>query len=229
MPSMPDGFPSLSELKTDKFDYSTNRGKVTVTADLEDPVRLLGEGMTLHDVQMTFRYNKNIPGGRWRFKAEGEFMHHSNVTKLSSVFFSSILSICLIIGKLVQHAPRSQAIHLKVNRSKTKNGNCDRGPGQLFAMRWAYRYYCQKIDVGNLYYVSGEVVFQIIFVTHRRGHSTRSTNPFDLASITGSSPTIINHMAFLSSASINILLVTCSVFTGVFPPLTPGVNFSSSF
>ena len=90
MPSMPDGFPSLSELKTDKFDYSTNRGKVTVTADLEDPVRLLGEGMTLHDVQMTFRYNKNIPGGRWRFKAEGEFMHHSNVTKLSCISFSSI-------------------------------------------------------------------------------------------------------------------------------------------
>ena len=74
MPSMPDGFPSLSELKTDKFDYSTNRGKVTVTADLEDPVRLLGEGMTLHDVQMTFKYNKNIPGGRWRFNAEGEFI-----------------------------------------------------------------------------------------------------------------------------------------------------------
>ena len=85
MPSMPDGFPSLSELKTDKFDYSTNRGKVTVTADLEDPVRLLGEGMTLHDVQMTFRYNKNIPGGRWRFNAEGEFIHHSNVTKLSFI------------------------------------------------------------------------------------------------------------------------------------------------
>lgn len=80
MPSMPDGFPSLSELKTDKFDYSTNRGKVTVTADLEDPVRLLGEGMILHDVQMTFKYNKNIPGGRWRFNAEGEFMDHSNTS-----------------------------------------------------------------------------------------------------------------------------------------------------
>lgn len=90
MPSLPDGFPSLSELKTDKFDYSTNKGKVTVTADLEDPVRLLGEGMTLHDVQMTFKYNKNMPGGRWRFNAEGEFIHHSDVTKLSLIFFSVI-------------------------------------------------------------------------------------------------------------------------------------------
>lgn len=71
MPSMPDGFPSLSELKTDKFDYSTNKGKVTVTADLEDPVSLLGQGMTLHDVQMTFKYDKNIPDGRWQFNAEG--------------------------------------------------------------------------------------------------------------------------------------------------------------
>lgn len=90
MPSMPDGFPSLSELKTDKFDYSTNRGKVTVTADLEDPVRLLGEGMTLHDVKMTFRYNKNIPGGRWRFNAEGEFIHRSGLTKCSSISYSLI-------------------------------------------------------------------------------------------------------------------------------------------
>lgn len=72
MPSMPDGFPSLSELKTDKFEYSTNKGKVTVTADLEDPVSLLGQGMTLNDVKMTFKYDKNRPEGKWQFNAEGK-------------------------------------------------------------------------------------------------------------------------------------------------------------
>lgn len=68
---MPDGFPSLSQLRTDKFDYNINKNRVTVTADLEDPVNLLGEGMTVHDVQMTFKYDKNRPGGKWRFNAEG--------------------------------------------------------------------------------------------------------------------------------------------------------------
>lgn len=72
MPSMPDGFPSLSELKTDKFEYSTNKGKVTVTADLEDPVSLLGQAMTLNDVKMTFKYDKNRPEGKWQFNAEGK-------------------------------------------------------------------------------------------------------------------------------------------------------------
>ena len=76
MPSMPDGFPSLSELKTDKFEYSTNKGKVTVTADLEDPVSLLGKGMTINDVKMTFKYDKNSPGGKWQFNAEGEVLNY---------------------------------------------------------------------------------------------------------------------------------------------------------
>ena len=148
MPSMPDGFPSLSELKTDKFDYSTNRGKVTVTADLEDPVRLLGQGMTLHDVQMTFKYNKNIPGGRWRFNAEGEFIHYSDITKLSFISFS--LSFAnLFIGKTLA----SQAAHLKLNRGKTKKQLL------LFSVRGydSMRNHCQNSDVGNLHYVSGEV------------------------------------------------------------------------
>lgn len=69
---MPDGFPSLSELKTDNFDYNISKGKVTVIADLEDPVRLLGDGMTIYDVKMTFKYNKNEPGGKWQFNAEGK-------------------------------------------------------------------------------------------------------------------------------------------------------------
>lgn len=71
MPSMPDGFPSLSELKTDNFDYNIKKGKVTVVADLEDPVKLLGQGMTIDDVKMTFKYDKNNPGGKWSFNAEG--------------------------------------------------------------------------------------------------------------------------------------------------------------
>ena len=69
---MPDGFPSLSELKTDNFDYNINKGKVTVIADLENPVSLLGDGMTIYDVKMTFKYNKNEPGGKWQFNAEGK-------------------------------------------------------------------------------------------------------------------------------------------------------------
>ena len=73
MPSMPEGFPSLSELKTDNFDYNIKKGKVTVVADLEDPVQLLGQGMTLDDVKMTFKYDKNNPGRKWKFDAEGEF------------------------------------------------------------------------------------------------------------------------------------------------------------
>lgn len=68
---MPDGFPSLSELKTDNFDYNIKKGKVTVVADLEDPVKLLGQGMTIDEVKMTFKYDKNNPGGKWRFNAEG--------------------------------------------------------------------------------------------------------------------------------------------------------------
>lgn len=68
---MPDGFPSLSELKTDNFDYNIKKGKVTVVADLEDPVKLLGQGMTIDDVKMTFKYDKNNPGGKWSFNAEG--------------------------------------------------------------------------------------------------------------------------------------------------------------
>ena len=71
MPSMPDGFPSLSELKTDNFDYNIKKGKVTVVADLEDPVKLLGQGMTIDDVKMTFKYDKNNLGGKWSFNAEG--------------------------------------------------------------------------------------------------------------------------------------------------------------
>lgn len=69
---MPDGFPSLSELKTDNFDYNINKGKVTVIADLEDPVQLLGQGMTIDDVKMTFKFDKNRPDGKWKFNAEGE-------------------------------------------------------------------------------------------------------------------------------------------------------------
>ena len=72
MPSLPDGFPSLSQLKTDRFYYSINKGKVTVTADLEDPVSLFGSSMKVHDVTMTFRYNKAKPSGKWRFNAEGK-------------------------------------------------------------------------------------------------------------------------------------------------------------
>jgi len=72
MPSMPDGFPSLSELKTDNFDYNINKGKVTVIADLENPVKLLGQGLTINDVKMTFKYDKNNPGGKWKFDAEGK-------------------------------------------------------------------------------------------------------------------------------------------------------------
>ena len=117
MPSMPDGFPSLSELKTDKFDYSTNRGKVTVTADLEDPVRLLGEGMTLHDVQMTFRYNKNIPGGRWRFNAEGEFINH--VTKLSSILVSLIF-VNLFNGRQTRATCSKESSNSLESKSKKK-------------------------------------------------------------------------------------------------------------
>lgn len=73
MPSMPDGFPSLSELKTDNFDYNINKGKVTVIADLENPVKLLGQGLTINDVKMTFKYDKNNPGGKWKFDAEGKW------------------------------------------------------------------------------------------------------------------------------------------------------------
>lgn len=69
---MPDGFPSLSELKTDNFDYNINKGKVKVIADLEDPVHLLGQGMTIDDVKMTFQFDKNRPDGKWKFYAEGE-------------------------------------------------------------------------------------------------------------------------------------------------------------
>ena len=72
MPSIPDGFPSLSELKTDNFDYNINKGKVTVIADLENPVQLLGQGMTINDVKMTFKYDKNKPGRKWKFDAEGK-------------------------------------------------------------------------------------------------------------------------------------------------------------
>ena len=72
MPSIPDGFPSLSELKTDNFDYNINKGKVTVVADLENPVQLLGQGMTINDVKMTFKYDKKKPGRKWKFDAEGK-------------------------------------------------------------------------------------------------------------------------------------------------------------
>lgn len=82
MPSMPDGFPSLSELKTDKFEYSTNKGKVTVTADLEDPVSLLGQAMTLNDVKMTFKYDKNRPEGKWQFNAEGKWKQGNMTAKV---------------------------------------------------------------------------------------------------------------------------------------------------
>jgi hypothetical protein len=72
---LPDGFPPLSELKAEKFDYVVKNGKVTAKIELEDPVSLLGEGMRVRGVTMTFVYNKNgTSKGHWEFNAEGNIL-----------------------------------------------------------------------------------------------------------------------------------------------------------
>ena len=73
LPVLPDGFPTLDQLKAEKFDYVIKNGKVTATIELEDPVNLLGQGMKVRDVVMTFVYNKNgTRKGHWEFNAKGE-------------------------------------------------------------------------------------------------------------------------------------------------------------
>ena len=73
LPSLPDGFPSLDKLKAETFDYVIKDGKVTAKITLQDPVNLLGEGMTIRDVSMTFVYSKDrTRKGHWSFNAKGE-------------------------------------------------------------------------------------------------------------------------------------------------------------
>ena len=75
LPTMPDGFPRLENLTTDRFDVKAAGHTTVLTSELDQPVGLLGDSMKLEDVSMTFRYkDKRRKKGRWEFHAQGIFI-----------------------------------------------------------------------------------------------------------------------------------------------------------
>lgn len=69
---MPEGFPKLQNLTTDRFDVKATGHTTVLTSELDKPVRLLGNSMKLEDVSMNFKYqDTRRKEGRWEFHAEG--------------------------------------------------------------------------------------------------------------------------------------------------------------
>lgn len=83
LPALPEGFPALRNLTTDRFDVKSRGHSTVLTSDLDEPVNLLGDSMKLEDVSMTFLYkDKRNRKSHWKFHAEGKWKHGNMSAKV---------------------------------------------------------------------------------------------------------------------------------------------------
>eukprot|EP00794_Sanderia_malayensis_P016891 gene16891-18597_t len=69
---VPPGFPPLSKMNTDSFNYKTGGRYIKVVAKLNDTVKMVEDYVELTDVIMNFNYDKQQPvNGTWRFTGKG--------------------------------------------------------------------------------------------------------------------------------------------------------------